>query len=174
MHEFSKNAHHIHKLNAHDHGQVIGSLIDIVINEINTSESNTHMLSQCIIIFGRILSSATNKVFLSKFINHGGTELIYNKILTASIYNYDEDIVYSLVDFLYSLHQNDAIDHKQIVLNNTEYQFIFQLALILSKNLNFDDAMNLFCKLLCNLYNNAQHKNKNKEDTSSDDETTDD
>ena len=174
MFAFSKQTHYINKLNAHNNGQVIGTLIDIIINEVNTNESNTSTLSKCIIFLGRILSCSPNKVYLSQFINHGGTELIYNKILTSSMYNFDEDVVYSLVNFLYCLHQNDRIDHKQIVLNNTEYQFIFQIALILSKNLNFDDAMNLFCKLLHNLYSAQNIKTVHGDSDEDDDDDDDD
>ena len=171
----NNNIENINNINSYKNGELIKILIDIINHEIEISVSrNLEIISKCIIILGQLLSLCSDDIFLKMFKNYNGIETIYNKILLSSIYNNNQTIIYSLVQFL-SLINNNTHYGSKIVLNNTEHQFIFQISLILSKNINkFDKTMNKFSELLCKLYHDDTNNNNKQNDEETDDEDDDD
>lgn len=161
----------INNVNSYKNGELIKILIDIINHEIEISvSSNLEIIAKCIIILGQLLSLCSNDIFSKMFTNYNGVETIYNKILLSSIYNNNQNIIYSLVQFLIKINNNKYYGSK-IVLNNTVHQFIFQISLILSKNIKFDKTMNKFSELLCKLYHEDDTNNNDKQN---DEEETDD
>eukprot|EP01083_Nonionella_stella_P099870 281008_1 len=174
------NQERITHLNSHRNGETICILLEILNQELNKgNKSNKRMISECITILGRILSSSQNEAFSNMFIDEDGIETLYNQILLSSKYKKNELIVLAVVDFLSNVNHNHHIGHQQIVLNNEDYQFIFQIASILKKqslNYNFGEIMNRFAILLCDLYHQKQNEsmqNRTEDDEDEDDEDDD-
>eukprot|EP01084_Bolivina_argentea_P188300 324168_1 len=174
------NQERITHLNSHRNGETICILLEILNQELNKgNKSNKRMISECITILGRILSSSQNEAFSNMFIDEDGIETLYNQILLSSKYKKNELIVLAVVDFLSNVNHNHHIGHQQIVLNNEDYQFIFQIASILKKqslNYNFGEIMNRFAILWCDLYHQKQNEsmqNRTEDDEDEDDEDED-